>query len=116
VVNTIPGLMVDLETRRPTLGFGTGGVSGVSLLPVGVLATWRVSRAVKVPVVGVGGVATADDALQYLLAGASLVALGTASMRDPRTADRLVRGLERWCARHNVRSIRDVIGSLEWLQ
>ena len=116
VVNTIPGLMVDLETRRPTLGFGTGGVSGVSLLPVGVLATWRVSRAVKVPIVGVGGVATADDALQYLLAGASLVALGTASMRDPRTADRLVRGLERWCARHNVRSIRDVIGSLEWLQ
>jgi dihydroorotate dehydrogenase (NAD+) catalytic subunit len=116
VVNTIPGLMVDLETRRPALGFGTGGVSGVSLLPVGVLATWRVSRAVKVPIVGVGGVATAEDALQYLLAGASLVALGTASMRDPRAADRLVRGLERWCARHDVRSLRDVIGSLEWRQ
>jgi dihydroorotate dehydrogenase (NAD+) catalytic subunit len=116
VVNTIPGLMVELETRRPTLGFGTGGVSGVSLLPVGVLATWRVSRAVKVPVVGVGGVATAEDALQYLIAGASLVALGTASMRDPRTADRLIHGLERWCARRNVRSIRDVIGTLEWRQ
>ena len=116
VVNTIPGLMVDLQRRRPALGFGTGGVSGVSLLPVGVLATWRVSRAVKVPVVGVGGVATAEDALQYLVAGASLVALGTASMRDPRTADRVVRGLERWCDSHNVRSIRDVIGTLEWGQ
>jgi dihydroorotate dehydrogenase (NAD+) catalytic subunit len=114
VVNTIPGLMVDLETRRPALGFGTGGVSGVSLLPVGVLATWRVSRVVKVPIVGVGGVATAEDALQYLIAGASLVALGTAAMRDPRTADRLVHGLKRWCARHNVRSIRDIIGSLDW--
>lgn len=116
VVNTIPGLMVDLETRRPALGFGSGGVSGVSLLPVGVLATWRVSRAVKVPVIGVGGITSPEDALQYLIAGASLVALGTASMRDPRSAHRLVRGLERWCARHGVRSIQDVIGTLEWTQ
>jgi dihydroorotate dehydrogenase (NAD+) catalytic subunit len=114
VVNTIPGLMVDLDTRRPALGFGSGGVSGVSLLPVGVLATWRVSRAVHVPVIGVGGITSAEDALQYLIAGASLVALGSASMRDPRNAHRVVRGLERWCARHGVRSIRDVIGTLEW--
>lgn len=116
VVNTIPGLMIDLETRRPALGFGSGGVSGVSLLPVGVLATWRVSRAVQVPIIGVGGITTAEDALQYLIAGASLVALGTASMRDPRNAHRLVRALERWCARRGVRSIQDVIGTLEWRQ
>lgn len=116
VVNTIPGLVVDLETRRPALGFGSGGVSGVSLLPVGVLTTWRVTRAVKVPVIGVGGVTTAEDALQYLMAGASLVALGTSSMRDPRTAERLVRGLEHWCDHHGVRSIGDVIGTLEWPQ
>ena len=114
VVNTIPGLMVDVEKRRPALGFGTGGVSGVSLLPVGVLATWRVSRAVKVPVFGVGGITSAEDALQYLIAGASLVALGTASMRDPRNADRVVSGLERWCDRHNVRTLREVIGTLDW--
>jgi dihydroorotate dehydrogenase (NAD+) catalytic subunit len=114
VINTIPGLVVDLETRRPALGFGTGGVSGVSLLPVGVLATWRVTRAVRVPVIGVGGVTTAEDALQYLVAGASLVALGTSSMRDPRAAERLVRELEHWCVQHGVRSIREVIGTLEW--
>ena len=114
VVNTIPGLMIDVEKRRPALGFGTGGVSGVSLLPVGVLATWRVSRAVNVPVIGVGGIATAEDALQYVVAGASLVALGTAAMRDPRIADRVVSGLERWCSRHNVRSIREVVGTLDW--
>ena len=114
VVNTIPGLMVDVEKRRPALGFGTGGVSGVSLLPVGVLATWRVSRAVTVPVIGVGGIASAEDALQYLVAGASLVGLGTAAMRDPRNADRVVSGLERWCDRHNVRSIREVVGTLDW--
>lgn len=114
VVNTIPGLVIDIETRRPALGFGTGGVSGVSLMPVGVLATARVSRAVKVPVVGVGGITTAEDALQYLIAGASLVALGTASMRDPRSPQRVVRGLGQWCVRHGVRSIREVIGTLEW--
>jgi dihydroorotate dehydrogenase (NAD+) catalytic subunit len=116
VVNTVPGLVIDLATRRPALGFGGGGVSGVSLLPVGVLATWRVSQAVRVPIIGVGGITSAEDALQYLLAGASLVALGTSSMRDPRSARRVVHGLERWCARHGVRSIRDVIGTLEWQQ
>ena len=105
-----------LERRRPALGFGSGGVSGVALLPVGVLATWRVARAVKVPVIGVGGVASAEDALQYLVAGASLVAMGTASMRDPRAAERVVKELEHWCTRHGVRSIRDVIGTLEWPQ
>lgn len=114
VINTIPGLVVDLETRRPALGFGTGGVSGVSLMPVGVLATWRVARAVPVPVIGVGGIATAEDALQYLVAGASLVALGTASMRDPRAAERVVHEMDRWCARHNVRSLKELVGSLEW--
>ena len=114
VVNTIPGLMIDLERRRPALGFGTGGVSGVSLLPVGVLAARRVANAVKAPVIGVGGVSTAEDALQYLIAGASLVALGTASMRDPRAAERVVKELDHWCQRHGIRSIRDVVGSLEW--
>jgi dihydroorotate dehydrogenase (NAD+) catalytic subunit len=114
VVNTIPGLLIDLETRRPALGFGSGGVSGVSLLPVGVLAARRVARAVKTSVIGVGGVATAEDALQYLVAGASLVAVGTASMRDPRTAERVITGLEDWCERHGVRSIEEVVGSLEW--
>ena len=114
VVNTIPGLMIDVEARRPALGFGSGGVSGVSLLPVGVLAARRVARAVKAPVIGVGGVTTAEDALQYLIAGASLVALGTASMRDPRAPERVVKELDHWCERHGVRSIREVVGSLEW--
>src|SRR5206468_2673602 len=73
VVNTIPGLVIDAETRRPALGFGTGGVSGPAILPVGVLATWRVRQAVSLPVIGVGGVSSASDALQYIIAGASLV-------------------------------------------
>ena len=84
LVNTIPGLVIDVETRRPALGFGTGGVSGPGLLPVGVLAVWKVSRAVSVPLIGVGGITRGTDAIQYLMAGASLVAMGTAALRDPR--------------------------------
>lgn len=114
VVNTIPGLVIDVEGRRPAVGFGSGGVSGRAILPVGVLATWKVSRAVNVPVIGLGGVADATDAVQYILAGASLVGLGTAALRDPRAPARLVRDLERWCAQHGVRAIAELRGALEW--
>ena len=114
VVNTIPGLVVDVERRRPALGFGTGGISGRAILPVGVLATWKVSRAVNVPVIGLGGVSEATDVLQYVIAGASLVGIGTAALRDPRAPQRIVRDLELWCERHGVPSLSAIRGSLEW--
>jgi dihydroorotate dehydrogenase (NAD+) catalytic subunit len=114
VVNTIPGMVIDLESRRPALGFGTGGVSGPAILPVGVLATWKVAKAVKLPIIGVGGVASAEDALQYIIAGASLVGVGTSAMRDPRTPERIVAGLEAWCVNHNVKSLSELRGSLQW--
>jgi dihydroorotate dehydrogenase (NAD+) catalytic subunit len=113
VVNTIPGMVIDVELRRPALGFGTGGASGVALLPVGVLATWKVTRAVTLPVIGVGGIAKPEDVVQYLLAGASLVGVGTAALVDPRVPERLVRGLTRWCERHGLKSLADVVGRLE---
>jgi len=114
VVNTIPGLLIDVERRRPVLGFGTGGVSGPAILPVGVLATWKVRKAVPLPILGVGGVSSAQDALQYIMAGAALVGIGTAAMRDPRAPERIVRGLDQWCARHNVNSVEELVGALEW--
>lgn len=114
LVNTMPGLVIDVARRRPALGFGTGGVSGTALRPVGVLATWRVRQAVSVPILGIGGVATAEDALQYLIAGASLVGIGTAALRDPRAPGRVVRGLARWCRAHGVAQLSDIIGSLEY--
>ena len=114
LINTIPGMLIDVERRRPRLGFGTGGVSGSAILPVGVLATWKASRAVKVPVIGVGGVSSAEDALQYILAGATLVGVGTAAFRDPRAPERIVRGLRRWCKRHRVTSISELVGTLDW--
>lgn len=114
VANTIPGLVVDLARRRPVLGFGSGGVSGTAILPVGVLATWKVSRAVQVPVQGLGGVATGADALQYIMAGASLVGVGTAALRDPRAPARIVSEMDAWCRRHGVRSLAEIRGALEW--
>ena len=114
LVNTIPGLVVDIESRRPALGFGSGGVNGVGLLPVGVLAVWKVSRAVKVPLVGVGGVTKGTDVVQYLMAGASLVAMGTAAMRDPRAPERVISELSNWCGDHGVNRVTDIVGSLEW--
>ena len=113
LVNTIPGLVIDVERRRPALGFGTGGVSGTALRPVGVLATWKVRQAVRVPLLGIGGVATAADALQYVIAGASLVGMGTAMLRDPRAPERVVQGLAKWCSVHGVARIADLIGTLE---
>jgi dihydroorotate dehydrogenase (NAD+) catalytic subunit len=114
LVNTIPGLVIDVERRRPALGFGTGGVSGAAILPVGVLATWKVSRALPgIPIIGVGGIGSVTDALQYILAGAAVVAIGTAAMRDPRLPERIVADLRRWCASRRV-TVRQLVGTLEW--
>jgi dihydroorotate dehydrogenase (NAD+) catalytic subunit len=114
VVNTIPGLAIDVDRRRPVLGFGTGGVSGPGLLPVGVLATWKVHNATTVPIIGVGGIGSADAILQYMLAGASLVAVGTGALKDPRLPERLVRDLAAWCDAHGVESLSGLVGTLQW--
>jgi dihydroorotate dehydrogenase (NAD+) catalytic subunit len=114
VINTIPGLVIDLERRRPMLGFGSGGVSGPGLLAVGVLATWRVRQAVSVPIIGAGGVQHATDVLQYLMAGASAVAIGTAGLADPKLPGRVIRDLGAWAERHGIARLADLIGTLEW--
>lgn len=114
LVNTMPGMVVDVEQRKPKLSFGSGGVSGPALLPIGVLATWRVRQAVKVPLVGLGGISSGSDAMQYILAGASLVGVGTASLRDPRAPARIVRQMREWCDRHNVADITSVVGTLNF--
>jgi dihydroorotate dehydrogenase (NAD+) catalytic subunit len=114
VVNTIPGLAIDVERKRPVLGYGTGGISGPGLLPVGVLATWKVHKAIKAPIIGIGGIGSADAVLQYAMAGASLMAIGTAALRDPRVPERIVRDLEAWCAAHDVASFENLVGTLEW--
>jgi dihydroorotate dehydrogenase (NAD+) catalytic subunit len=114
VVNTIPGLVIDVDSRKSALGFGTGGVSGPGLLPIGVLATYKVAKAVRLPVIGVGGISKATDIVQYVIAGASLVAVGTAAMQKPKLAAKLVEDLEAWCRKNGTRSLTELRGSLRW--
>ncbi len=114
LTNTLPGLVIDVERRRPKLGFGTGGVSGSALFPVALLATWKVFKATGAPIIGGGGISSAADALQFFLAGARAIAIGTAAMSNPRVPERVVRDLSRWVDREGVRTLDAVIGTLEW--
>jgi len=111
LINTMPGLLFDTTTRRPLLGAGTGGVSGPALLPIGVNAVYQARRRVELPIIGVGGIRSGDDAVQYLLAGASLVQIGTASFADPTAARRVLSGLERYLRRHQISDLRELIGA-----
>jgi dihydroorotate dehydrogenase (NAD+) catalytic subunit len=111
LINTMPGLLFDTSTRRPALGAGAGGVSGPALLPIGVHAVWRARQQVSIPLVGVGGIRTGEDAVQYLLAGASLVQIGTATFADPRAAMRVLSELARWGSARNITSITEIVGS-----
>lgn len=111
LINTVPGLLFDLERRVSVLGGGTGGVSGPGILPVGVHAVYQARRRVAIPIIGVGGIRTAEDAVQYLLAGASLVQIGTASFADPRAPARVLSGLKRVGARLGVSHVRELIGA-----
>lgn len=111
LVNTMPGLLFDVDERRPVLGAGAGGMSGPGLLPIGVHAVWRAAQRVHIPLIGVGGVRAAEDAVQYLLAGASLVQIGTATFADPRTAERVLTDLQRWGAARGIDSVQELVGS-----
>jgi len=111
LINTFPGLLFDVESRRPMLGAGTGGVSGPAVLPMGVHAVWQAARRVDVPIIGVGGIRSSSDAVQYLLAGASLVEIGTATFADPRAPERVVEGLRRYGARHEIEDVRELVGA-----
>ncbi len=111
LINTFPGLLFDPDTRTAVLGAGTGGVSGPAILPMGVHAVWQAARALDVPIIGVGGIRSGADAVQYLLAGASLVAVGTASFADPRAGERVVDELRRYGRRHGVDRVTDLVGA-----
>ena len=111
LINTLPALVIDPKTGEPSLGAGAGGMSGPALLPVGVHAAYRASRAVSIPVLGAGGILSAEDAVQYLRAGASLVQMGTASFADPHAGLRVIDGLTRFGRRHGIAQVGDLVGS-----
>ncbi|MFI5052715.1 MAG: dihydroorotate dehydrogenase [Acidimicrobiia bacterium] len=114
LVNTVLGLLIDAETRRPVLGGGGGGLSGPAIKPIALRAVYEVSRALPdTPVIGTGGVQSGVDAVEMMLAGASAVAVGTASFLDPRAPYRILDELIAWCAGHGIARVRDLTGKLE---
>ena len=107
-INTLVGMVIDVKARRPTLAMGTGGLSGPAVRPVGVACVYRVSRAVSIPVIGLGGIARADDALQYLLAGASAVQVGTALFSRPETPLEVLSDIRAFMEREGVERVGDI--------
>jgi dihydroorotate dehydrogenase (NAD+) catalytic subunit len=112
LVNTIRGMAIDVDTRRPKLTTVVGGLSGPAIRPIAVRMVWEVTRAVRLPVIGLGGVATADDAVEFLLAGATAVAIGSANFADPAASLKVLAGLERYLIRHQMTDVRQLIGAL----
>jgi dihydroorotate dehydrogenase (NAD+) catalytic subunit len=112
-MNTLRGMAVDVETRRPRLRSVTGGLSGPAIKPVALRMVWELVGAVRIPVIGIGGIRSGEDALEFLCCGARAVQVGTASFYDPRAPVRVAEEIARWCRAHGVRAVTDVIGTLE---
>jgi len=110
LINTLMGMAVDVEHRRPYLSTVTGGLSGPAVRPVAVRMVWQVARAVKIPVIGLGGITCGRDALEFLMAGATAVEVGTANFIDPAVSMKIVDEIEGYCAKNNVSDIREIIG------
>ncbi|HET7293098.1 MAG TPA: dihydroorotate dehydrogenase [Vicinamibacteria bacterium] len=113
-INTLLGLAIDVERRRPKLAFGTGGLSGPAIRPIAVRMTWQAARAVRIPVLGIGGISTATDALEFLIAGARAVQIGTANFVDPGVYERILAGLRDYLTRHGLTDVGQVVGTLEY--
>ncbi len=113
LTNSLPAMAIDVETRRPKLGNVTGGLSGPAIRPVAIKLVWEASRAVKIPVIGMGGITNATDALEFIIAGASAVAVGTANFTNPLTAIEVVDGIEAYLVRHEMDRIAPLVGSLQ---
>jgi dihydroorotate dehydrogenase (NAD+) catalytic subunit len=107
-INTLVGMVIDTKTRRPVLPLGIGGLSGPAIRPIGVAMVYKVNRAVKIPVIGMGGIMCADDAIQYLLAGASAVQVGTGTFVDPSIPVRVLEGIEEYCKKEDINRINDL--------
>jgi dihydroorotate dehydrogenase (NAD+) catalytic subunit len=113
-INTLLGLVVDVETRKPRLAFGTGGLSGPAIRPVAVRMAWQAARAVKVPVIGIGGITSARDALEFLIAGCRAVQIGTANFVDPGLYDRMLEELAEYLERHGLADVNQVVGTIQY--
>ena len=113
LINTLLGMAIDAERRRPLLSTVTGGMSGAAVKPIALRMVWQVSRAVQIPVIGLGGIMNARDAVEFLLAGASAIQIGTANFIDPCVTVRVAEGINDYLDRHGFRSVQEIVGALE---
>jgi dihydroorotate dehydrogenase (NAD+) catalytic subunit len=113
LINTLMGTAIDIEKRRRMLSIGTGGLSGPCVKPVALRMVWQVAHAVGIPVVGLGGISTAEDAIEFLMAGACAVEIGTANFLDPAVTVKVARGVDAWLDAHSCKSVREIIGAAE---
>ncbi len=113
LINTLMGMSIDIEKRRSRLSIGTGGLSGPAVKPVAVRMVWQVAHAVKIPVVGLGGIMTAEDAIEFLMAGATAIEIGTANFIDPAITIKVRDGINDWLDRHGCSSVQEIIGTVE---
>ncbi|MBM7855143.1 dihydroorotate dehydrogenase (NAD+) catalytic subunit [Desulfohalotomaculum tongense] len=111
LINTLLGMAIDINSRRPILGSVMGGLSGPAVKPVAVRAVWQVYKAVQLPIIGMGGISTAEDALEFILAGASAVAVGTANFVNPRATMDIIAGIERYLIDNGVKDVNELVGA-----
>lgn len=113
LINTLLGMAIDAEKRRPKLSTVTGGLSGACVKPIALRMVWQVAKAVKIPVIGLGGISSATDAVEFLLAGASAIEIGTANFIDPAITVKVAQGIVEYCERHGFKNVSDLTGALE---
>ena len=113
LINTLMGMAIDIEKRRSLLSIGTGGLSGPAVKPVALRMVWQVAKAVKIPVVGLGGICNARDAIEFLMAGATAIEIGTANFLDPAVTIKVRDGINDWLDSHGCKSVQEIIGTLE---
>lgn len=113
LINTLMGMAIDIEKRKPMLSINTGGLSGPAVKPVAVRMVWQVAKAVKIPVVGLGGICNAHDAIEFMLAGATAIEIGTANFLDPQVTVKVKNGINDWLDAHGCKSVSEIIGALE---
>ena len=113
LINTLMGMAIDIEKRKPMLSINTGGLSGPAVKPVAVRMVWQVAKAVNIPVVGLGGICNAHDAIEFMLAGATAIEIGTANFLDPQVTVKVKNGINEWLDSHGCKSMMDIVGALE---
>ena len=113
LINTITGMAIDIKTRRPKIANITAGLSGPAIKPVALRMVWQVAQAAKIPVIGIGGIMTAIDALEFFIAGATAVQIGTANFTNPRATLLIIDGIEKFLAQNKIDRVADIVGTLE---